>query len=207
MKRKLFFQFMLWGMCALGVSGCATLFGWDIHAPAVLSQGYYERVQPASDRVAVYLDPSLFQLTSKNKGGRFADPQTYHIGEAYVPLVIEGFQQGFNEFLLIEDEPTQALLTQYAIPYLVYIRPKAFNNDVSLKGQVLSFETEALIFDKDLRLLDRVRTSGKSDSKKVFSQKGGPEVNLNAALENNIESMVLYIQDAVRTGRWQEKKP
>jgi len=191
---------------ALTLSGCATLFGWDIHAPAVLSKRFYEHVAPEPQRLALYLDPSLLKLISLNKGGRFADPQTYHIGEAYVPMVIEGFQQGFSEFILIEEEPTQAVLAQYAIPYLVYVRPKVFENDVSLKGQVVGFETETLVFDKDLRLLDRFRTSGQSDSKKVFAKKGGPQVNFNAALENNAESIILYIQDAIRTGRWQEKK-
>jgi hypothetical protein len=193
-------------MCAVSLSGCATLFGWDIHAPAVLSQRFYENVEPTPQRVALYLDPSLFGMISKNKGGRFADPQTYHIGEAYVPIVIEGFQRGFDEFILIEEEPTQGILAQYAIPYLVYVRPKAFENDVSLKGQVVAFETETLVFDKDLTLLDRFRTSGKSDSKKVFAKKGGPQVNFNAALENNTESVILYIQDAIRAGRWREAK-
>jgi hypothetical protein len=188
-------------------SGCATLFGWDIHAPALLSQRFYERVQPAPQRIALYLDPSLLGLISKNKGGRFADPQTYHIGEAYVPILIEGFQRGFEEFILIEDEPTQEMLTRYAIPYLIYIRPKAFENDVTMKGQTLSFETETLAFDAKLGLLDRFRTSGTSDSKKVFAKKGGPQVNFNAALENNTESIVLYIQDAIRTLRWVGSKP
>ncbi len=188
-------------------SGCATLFGWDIHAPAVLSQRFYERVQPAPQRIALYLDPSLPELISKNKGGRFADPQTYHIGEAYVPILIEGFQRGFGEFILIEDEPTQEMLVRYAIPYLIYIRPKAFENDVTMKGQTVSFETETLAFDTHLALLDRFRTSGKSDSKKVFAKRGGPQVNFNAALENNTESIVLYIQDAIRTQRWAGSKP
>jgi len=189
-------------VCTFGFAGCATLFGWDIHAPAVLSQRFYDRVEPAPDRVALYLDPSIPALISKNKGGRFADPQTYHIGEAYVPIMIEGFQRGFNEFVLIEKEPTQAMLERYAIPYLVYVRPKAFENDVSLKGQIVAFESETLVFDRSLVLLDRFRTTGRSDSKKVFAKKGGPQVNFNAALENNVESIVLYIQDAVRTGRW-----
>jgi hypothetical protein len=203
MKIKRLFQLLRYGVLGLVLVGCATLFGWDIHAPAVLSQRFYERVQPAPQRVALYLDPTLFGMISKNKGGRFADPQTYHIGEAYVPIVIEGFQRGFDEFILIEEEPTQEVLAQYAIPYLVYVRPKAFGNDVTMKGQTVAFETETFVFDKDLGLLDRFRTSGKSDSKKVFAKKGGPQVNFNAALENNTESLVLYIQDAIRTGRWQ----
>ena len=200
-------RFLRVTICAVMLSGCATLFGWDIHAPAVLSKRFYERVEPAPQRLALYLDPSLFELISKNKGGRFADPQTYHIGEAYVPIVIEGFQRGFDEFILIEDEPTQEILARYAIPYLVYIRPKVFENDVTMKGQTVAFETEILVFDRDLKLLDRFRTSGKSDSKKVFAKKGGPQVNLNAALENNTESIVLYIQDALRTRRWAGVKP
>jgi predicted small secreted protein len=206
MKLRSFLQTLKVVVCALILSGCATLFGWDIHAPALLSQRFYERVSPAPQRLALYLDPSLLKLISQNKGGRFADPQTYHIGEAYVPIVIEGFQQGFSEFILIEEEPTQQVLAQYAIPYLIYVRPKGFENDVSLKGQIVAFETETLVFDRSLVLLDRFRTSGKSDSKKVFAKKGGPQVNFNAALENNVESLVLYIQDAIRAGRWQEVK-
>lgn len=191
----------------LFLSGCATLFGWDIHAPAVLSQRFYDHVQSAPQRLGLYLDPSFFNLISTNKGGRFADPQTYHIGEAYVPILIEGFQQGFTEFVLLEDEPTQEILTRYAIPYLIYIRPKAFENDVTMKGQAVAFETETLVFGPDLQLLDRFRTSGKSDAKKVFAKKGGPQVNLNAALENNAESIILHAQDAIRTGRWQKSAP
>ena len=187
------------------LAGCATLFGWDIHAPAVLSSGFYQDVRPLPQRVALYVDPPVLELVSKNKGGRFADPQTYHLGEAYVPMLIEGFQQGFTEFLLLETEPSQDILRQYAIPYLVYIRPKTFSNDVTLKGQTLSFETETLVFNQDLTLLDRFQTTGTSDAKKVFAKKGGPEVNFNAALESNIESMVLHIQDALRTGRWEQK--
>lgn len=191
-------------MLSLGLffCGCATLFGWDIHAPAVLSQRFYDRVSTQDQRIGLYLAPEIPALISKNKGGRFADPQTYHIGEAYVPLLIEGFQHGFSEFILIESEPTQAMLQQYHIPYLVYIRPRIFSNDVTLKGQAVGFETDAFVFDQNLKLVDRFTTTGSSDAKKVFAKKGGPEVNLNAALENNIESMTLHIQDAIRTGRW-----
>jgi hypothetical protein len=207
MKWKSFSQIVACVLCVGTLSGCATLFGWDIHAPALLSQRFYERVETAPQRLALYLDPALFKLISQNKGGRFADPQTYHIGEAYIPIVIEGFQRGFSEFILIEEEPTQQVLKQYAIPYLVYVRPKGFENDVSLKGQKVAFETETFIFDTDLTLLDRVLSSGKSDSKKVFVKKGGPQVNFNAALENNVESIVLYLQDAIKTQRWHEVKP
>lgn len=188
----------------LFLTGCATLFGWDIHAPAALSQRFYDRVRPAQHRVGLYLDPSFTGLISKNKGGRFADPQTYHIGEAYIPIVIEGFQQGFTEFVLLESEPTQEILTRYAIPYLVYVRPRAFENDVTLKGQAVSLKTETLVFGPELLLVDRFETEGSSDAKKVFAKKGGPQVNLNAAIENNAESMILHIQDALRSGRWQQ---
>ncbi|HOW58930.1 MAG TPA: hypothetical protein PLO78_04290 [Candidatus Omnitrophota bacterium] len=190
----------------LAFSGCATLFGWDIHAPAVLSQRFYTHVQTQNQRLAVYLDPSLPGLISKNKGGRFADPQTYHIGEAYIPILIEGFQQGFSEFILIENEPSQEILSRYAVPYLVYIRPRAFLNDVTLKGQALSFETETLVFDQNLNLMDRFQNTGSSDARRVFAKKGGPQINLNASLENNVETMILHIQDAIRSNRWQGGK-
>lgn len=188
--------------CLLVFSGCATLFGWDIRAPAVLSQEFLREVSPMPQRVALYVDPAFFGLISKEKGGRFADPQTYHIGDAYVPMLIEGFQQGFTEFVLLESEPSQEVLARFAIPYLVYVRPKKFGNDVTLKGQTLFFDAEVLVFDPSLKLLDRFEAEGKSDAKKVFAKKGGPQVNFNAALENNIRAMVLHAQDAIRTGRW-----
>jgi len=188
---------------ALLVSGCATLFGWDIRAPGILSSRFYDRVTPQEQRIGLYLDPSLHGMISTDRGGRFADPQTYHIGDAYIPILIEAFQQGFTEFVLIESEPTQDMLRQYAIPYLIYIKPGPFGNDVTLKGQAVSFETEAFIFDQNLGFVDRFKTTGSSDSKKVFAKKGGPQVNLNAALENNAESIILHIQDAVRSGRWE----
>lgn len=190
----------------LTFSGCATLFGWDIHAPAVLSQRFYSRVQTQNQRLAVYVDPSLTGLISKNKGGRFADPQTYHIGEAYIPILIEGFQQGFSEFILIENEPSQEILSRYGVPYLVYVRPRAFLNDVTLKGQAVSFETETLVFDRDFNLMDRFQNTGSSDARRVFAKKGGPQINLNASLENNVETMILHIQDAIRSNRWQGGK-
>lgn len=96
----------------------------------LLSQRFYERVQPVPQRLALYFDLSFFGAVSKNKGGRFADPQTYHIGEAYVPILIEGFQQGFGEFVLPEEEPTREILARYAIPYLAYVRPRTFGKDV-----------------------------------------------------------------------------
>jgi len=193
------FFFCAW---AWAFSGCAALFGWNIHAPAVLSAGFSSEVRTEPQRIALYIDPSIARLVSKNKGGRFADPQTYHIGEAYSPMLIEGFQQGFSEFILLETEPSQDVLRQYAIPYVIYVRPKAFTNDVTLKGQTLGFETETFVFDQRLGLLDRFQTTGISDSKKVFAKKGGPEVNFNAALEMNIKSLILHVQDALRTGRW-----
>ena len=61
---------MLGLVCTLTLSGCATLFRWDIHAPAILSQRFYEHVEPAPQRLALYLDPSLLALISQNKGGR-----------------------------------------------------------------------------------------------------------------------------------------
>lgn len=198
MRSKTLFQVL----CLIVFSGCATLFGWDIRAPAVLSQEFLREVSPMPQRVALYIDPSIPGLISKEKGGRFADPQTYHIGDAYIPMLIEGFQQGFTEFVLLESEPSQEVLTRFAIPYLIYVRPKRFANDVTLKGQVLVFDTEALVFDPSLKLLDRFRAEGKSDAKKVFAKKGGPQVNFNAALENNIRAIVLHAQDALRTGRW-----
>ena len=185
------------------ISGCARLFGWDIHAPGILSEGYARRVQPVQQRVALYIAPSTWQAVSTNRGGKLADPQTYHVGESFLPMVIEGFQQGFEEFVFLEVEPTPAVLKRYGIPYTAVIRVKSFGNRVTLKGQAVELLTEVVVLDQNLQPLGKLEAQGSSDAEKVFAKKGGPQVNLNAAIENNVTATVQYIQDAIRTGEWQ----
>jgi hypothetical protein len=185
---------------ALFLSGCARLFGWDIHAPGLLSEGFAGAVPPAHERVALYLPPEVLKFESRARGSRWADPQTYHVGEAYGPMLVEAFQQAFDEFILMETEPRAPMLKRYGILFLVTVRIKNFRNRVTLRGQVLELVTEAAVLDQDLRLLARFDATGTSDTRKVFAKKGGPEVNLNAALEANILALVQYLQDSLRQG-------
>ncbi|MBI3313242.1 MAG: hypothetical protein HYZ83_03325 [Candidatus Omnitrophica bacterium] len=186
------------------LTGCATLFGWDIHAPGILSKDFSRQIQPLDQRIALYPEPSVYNYQSKERGGRLADPQTYHVGESFAPMLVEAFQSGFDEFVFLETEPTPEILKQYGIPYLAVVRVKDFGNRVTLKGQALAIETETVVFDSDLKEINRFHSTGSSDAKKVFSKKGGPEVNLNAALENNARAIVQYLQDSITTGNWKQ---
>ena len=200
---KRFFLFVL----VIVSTGCARIFGWDIHAPGILSTNFTEQVQAVPARVALYLPPETFTFQSKNRGGRFADPQTYHVGEAFGPMILEAFQESFEEFILLEVEPSVPVLKRYAIPYLVVVRVKELNNRVTLKGQALQLVTETAVLDSDLNLLVRFEAKGASDAQKVFAKKGGPEVNLNAAIENNLSAVVYHLQDSIRTGAWKGGGP
>lgn len=182
------------------LTGCASIFGWDIHAPGLLSEGFTQSIQLSHERIALYFQKDLLNYVSKDRGGRTADPQTYHVGEAYGPMLIEAFQSAFDEFIFLEVEPSPDLLKQYAIPYLVVVRIKDFRNEVSWSGQGLSVTTETAIFDTSLNLIERFESKGSSDVKRVFSKKGGPQVNLNLAIENNIMSIVEHIQDVLKQG-------
>ncbi|MBI4388100.1 MAG: hypothetical protein HY582_03570 [Candidatus Omnitrophica bacterium] len=181
-------------------SGCTTIFGWGIHAPGVLSNRYYEQVKPAPQRMGLYLPDELIQFESKERGGRLADPQRYFIGESFVPMAIEGFQRAFEEFVLMEAKPASDILTRHQIPYLVTIKPESFKNRVTLKGQAVELKTRVTIFDSELHLVREFQATGSSDAQKVFAKKGGPEVNLNAAIENNITSTVQFVQDFLKEG-------
>ena len=182
--------------------GCASLFGWKIHAPGTLSQNYFQNITPMEQRIALYFPPELLRYQSTNRGGKLADPQTYYVGEALGPMLIEGFQEGFSEFIFLENEPTVDTLRQYGIPYVVIVRPKSFDNRVTLKGQAVALTTEAVILDQNLNNLALFESKGVSDARKIFAKKGGPEVNLNAAIENNIQAIVSYLQDSIRSGKW-----
>lgn len=197
-----FYGFIRAGAVVLLFSGCAALFGWDIHAPGALSNGFFYQVQPVQERIALYLEPGTLDYESRLRGSWSADPQTYHIGEAFVPMAIEGFQSGFEEFILLETEPTPELLAHYGIQYLAVVRIKDFGNRVTWKGQALRITTETALLDTAMKRLARFDSEGVSDAEKVFAKKGGPQVNLNAAIENNIMAMVRHIQDSVRAGNW-----
>lgn len=177
---------------------CARLFGWDIHAPGMLSADYSLKIQPVAKRAALYLDPALLSYVSTEKGGRFADPQTYHVGESLGPMLVEGIQEAFEEFLFFEVEPEAGMLERYGVELLIVVRIKDFANRVTLKGQALSLGTEVSVYSRDLALRARYEARGTSDARKVFAKKGGPEVNLNAAIERNVLATVEYLQDLAR---------
>lgn len=180
------------------LAGCAALFGWDIHAPGLLSIHAYPRITPMPNRVALCLDPLLIRYQSKLRGSWSADPQTYHVGEALAPILIEAFQQAFEEFVMLEVEPTAEILKNYGIEYAAVVRIKDFGNRVSWKGQALSLSTETVVLNQNLEPVFHFESEGSSDAEGVFAKKGGPEVNLNAALENNAVSLVQYFQDWIR---------
>lgn len=182
---------------------CAALFGWKIHAPGVLSNNFSYQTHLVKARVALYPDPALSTYISKNKGGRTADPQTYFIGEAFQPMLIEAFQSAFEEFILMETEPDEAILKRYQIPYLVMVRMKEFGNEVAWSGRHgVRLKTEILVLDETMKKIALFEATGSSEAKGIFAKKGGPEVNLNAAIENNLIAVVQYLQDGIERGRW-----
>lgn len=179
---------------ALSFIGCARLFGWDIHAPGVLSNHFAQTVQAAEERIALYLEPGLLGYQSKDRGGKTADPQTYHIGEALGPMLVEAFQTSFQEFIFLEKEPTPQILKRYGIPRVAVVRIKEFKNRVTWQGQEVTLETETAVFDSDLGPLGRFESVGTSGARKVFAKRGGPQVNLNAAIEANVLAIVQNLQ-------------
>jgi hypothetical protein len=193
---KLFFLLTL----SIGLTSCRTIFGWDIHAPGILSARFLNEVPSTAQRIALFLPDELVQYVSLDRGGRFADPQTYYVGEAMVPMTLEAFQQGFDEFIMMEVEPTPLIMQQYAIPHLVAIRIKEFGNRVTLKGQAVGVRTDVLVFDPNLDIVAQFEVDGSSDALKVFAKKGGLQVNLNAAIENNLLATVQSLQDWLASG-------
>lgn len=185
--------------------GCASIFGWNIHAPGILSEDFSRKVEPVSKRVALYLPKDLLEYQSKDRGGRTADPQTYHVGEALGPMLLEAFQESFDEFVFLEAEPNENVLKRYGIPYLVIIRIKNFDNRVTWGTHAVQLTTETVVLDSNLKPLGHFEATGISDAEKVFAKKGGPEVNLNAAIENNILAIIQYLQDSMVRGAWEGK--
>jgi len=149
-------------------------------------------------RVALYIPEGQKEFISKDKGTRWSDPQTYYIGEAFVPMLIESFQNGFTEFILMEALPNPEIMSQYAIDAVVVSEIRDFKNRKTLPAQGLDLYTETTVFNRDLKLIRRFETRGTSEAKGTFAKKGGLEVNLNAAIEGSLRETVLQVQDALK---------
>ena len=187
----------------LVITGCTYLFGWNIHAPGILSAQFYEERTPADRRVALYVNPAAREFQSDDKGDRFADPKVFNVGEAFYPMIIEAFQASFTEFVLIDVEPTDAILKQHSIPYLVAVDITGFDNRGIMKAHSYALKTEVYVFDSDLNLRARFEAERSSEAQKLYGKKGAPEVNLNAAVENNIKVTVEFLHDLL-VGEYEE---
>ena len=185
-------------LCSLCLAGCTAIYGWNIHAPGILSGEFARDIPQASKRVALYVPEGQAEIVSKDKGTRLSDPQTYYLGEAFVPMLIESLQSGFTEFILMEAVPTPDLMSRYGIDALVVSEITGFKNRKTLPAQGLDFYTETTVFGRDLKLLRRFESRGTSEARGTFAKKGGLEVNLNAAIEGNLRETVLQVQDALK---------
>ncbi len=198
MPKKTFkFWSLLFAVSVL-CSGCAAIYGWNIHAPGLLSTEFTNDIPSSPHRVALYVPEGQKEYISKDKGTRWSDPQTYYIGEAYVPMLIESFQSGFSEFVLMEALPTPDLMRQYGIEALVVSEIKDFKNRKAFSAQGLDLYTETTVFNPDLKLIRRFETRGTSEAPGTFAKKGGLEVNLNAAIEGALRETVSQVQDVLK---------
>jgi len=196
-----------YGVVLVLVCGCATFFGWDIHAPGVLSENFYFDRSPYMIRMALYLPDSVATYVATDRGGRLADPQTYYVGESFVSMLIEGMQASFEEFVLLEIPPSSALLKQYTIPYVVVVDDVTCGNRVTLRGQRLMLHVRVRLYNDDGKLITTFSAEGSSAARRVFAKRGGPEVNLNAALENTIRAVVDGVSDGIAMDSEAEDNP
>lgn len=180
------------------LSGCTAIYGWNIHAPGLLSDEFAADIPAVPHRIALYIPEGQKEFVSKDKGTIWSDPQTYYVGEAFVPMLIESFQTGFAEFVLMEALPTPALMQRYGIEALAVTEIKGFTNRKAYSAQGLDIYTETALFNRDLKLIRRFETRGTSEARGTFAKKGGLEVNLNAAIEGALRETVSQVQEALK---------
>ncbi len=193
----LFSAFYMFIMSVL-LSGCAAIYGWNIHAPGILSAEFSQDILQSPHRVALYIPEGQKEFMSTDKGTRLSDPQTYYVGESFVPMLIESFQSGFTEFMLMEALPNLDIMRQYGVEILAVCEIKDFKNRKTMKSQGLDLYTETTLFDPNLKMVRRFEARGTSEAPGTFAKKGGLEVNLNAAIEGNLREVISQTQEALR---------
>ncbi len=196
--RELFLNVVFLAAAFCSLTGCTAIYGWNIHAPGILSSEFAQDVPAAKKRVALFIPEGQKDFVSHDKGTRLSDPQAYYVGEAFVPMLIEAFQSGFSEFILIEALPTPEIMHQYGIDALAVSEIKGFKNRKTLPAQGLDLYTETTVFNSDLKLMRRFEARGTSEAPGTFAKKGGLEVNLNAAIEGNLREIVTQVQDVLK---------
>jgi len=155
---------IVWVSLIFMFAGCATLFGWKIHAPGILSNKFYDEIEKTDGRIALYIPPHCAEFISTEKGGTLADPTTFFIGEAFAPMLLEAFQHSFSEFVFMEIDPNADVLKQYQIPFVIVVDIREFYNKMTLKGQAVSIISEVWILNGDLQIVRHLEVVGTSDA-------------------------------------------
>ena len=197
-SKQVFFLLGLWLLMLGSLFGCTAIYGWNIHAPGILSGEFARDIPQSPHRVALYVPEGQKEFVSKDKGTRLSDPQTYYVGEAFVPMLAEAFRSSFSEFVMMEAIPTPAIMKQYGIEMLAVSEIKDFKNRKTLSAQGLDLYTETSLFSPNLKMIRRFEARGTSEAPGTFSKKGGLEVNLNAAIEGNLREVIAQVQDALK---------
>jgi len=147
---------------SFALAGCHT-----IHPVAQPDSALLKSISPKSAKIGLVLDSVYRDYKSKDRGDMFADPQTYLIGQALVPLTTAYFEKAFQSVSVYETLPNK--LELHGEGYVIRPRIREFDNElIGFSEQEISVTLAAEIYDQNMNLMKEVKAHAYEEGKLGF---------------------------------------
>ena len=168
----------------------------SIRPLASVTDEYFQSVSKQPYSAGLVMDSGYRNYKSKDRGNAVADPQTYYIGEALVPLTLSYFGQAFEQVEVYEEFPDKANLAKEDF----FIRPeiRLFDNEITLGEQEILLTLGAEIYDRNLRKISEVEAKARHQGRLgFFSSTKDSRGIVNIAMQKCLQKLLSLIKDAL----------
>ena len=133
---------MLFLTLAIILSGCHS-----IRPMAVADGGYLDRLPKSPKSILLVMDDNYRNYVSTDRGNDSADPQTYYVGEALVPLTETFLKRAYAQVETRAGMPSD--IESQKGKFIIYPKVKSFANQLEIMGckQTIDVALAADIFD------------------------------------------------------------
>lgn len=181
-------------MLALVFSGLLLAGCHSIRPTALVTNTMISSAPKIETSTDLVIDSAYASFISKDRGSALADPQTYYIGPALAELTKTYFKKSFTAITILSTDPVSSKTSEY----IIHPKITGFENDVELSEQEIGITLEADVYDKNMKLIDRVKIHGRSRGKLgLFNPSETASHVVNLAIQNSLILLLKEIDKAI----------